>query len=355
MEDELKIQEKSVVVPGETLAIGMGFLPSFGTYREGDRILANRVGLVAMDGKVIKLIPLSGVYLPKIGDVIVAQVIDVLMTGWRVDTYTPYSAVLTIAEATSDFIPKKADLTKWFDIGDFVLTKVSNVTSQNLVDISMRGPGLRKLKNGRLLKVCPQKIPRIIGKKGSMISIIKLNTGCRISAGQNGIIWIEGEPERVLIAVTAINKIVAESHISGLTEKMKQWLEVQTKDLPKIEVPDDYPMYDEEHHEHREHSGHRDFHEHRGPREHREPRGHFSDRGYPPRERREFTPREHSAPHEHSVPRENLAPREHSVPRENSEAPRENSEAPHMTELEHRTHRQSSNAMRFGARRRRSE
>lgn len=224
MTDEILVQDKQIVAPGETLATGMGYLPSWGTYRDGDAIHANRLGLVQVDGKVIKLVPLTGVYLPRTNDVIIAHVIDVLLSGWRVETYSPYPAVLTLAEATSEFIPKKADLTRYFDIGDHIMCKVANVTSQNLVDVSMKGMGLRKLQGGRIVQVDAHKVPRVIGKNGSMVSLIKDHTGCNILVGQNGAIWIHGEPEGEVIAVEAINRICAESHMSGLTDKMQQWL-----------------------------------------------------------------------------------------------------------------------------------
>jgi len=81
-------------------------------------------------------------------------------------------------------------LTKYFDIGDYVMAKIINVTSQKLVDVTMKGPGLRKLKGGRIIQVNPYKVPRIIGKAGSMVTMIKDATGCRILVGQNGLVWI---------------------------------------------------------------------------------------------------------------------------------------------------------------------
>ena len=68
---ELLAKDKSVVVPGEKLAEGMDYLPSHGTYREGDFIYSKMLGLVNINGRTIKLIPLAGRYLPKKGDVII--------------------------------------------------------------------------------------------------------------------------------------------------------------------------------------------------------------------------------------------------------------------------------------------
>ncbi len=251
---ELLVKERSIVVPGEELATGMEYLPSYGTYRDGDKIIAAKLGLVMVDGKVLKLIPLSGRYLPKKYDMIVGKVIDVLMSGWRIELNSPYSAMLSLKDATQEFIMKGADLTKFFEIDDWVVAKIINVTSQKLVDLTMKGPGLRKLKGGRVIEVSPHKVPRIIGKQGSMVGMIKQATGCKIVVGQNGIVWIQGEPKNEVIAVETIRKIEDESHIQGLTEKIKAHLEKITG--VKVEERPDIEMQQREEHSEREHSQH---------------------------------------------------------------------------------------------------
>src|SRR3989344_1890614 len=187
----LLIKDKTVAVPGEVLADDIGFIPGFGTYRIDNRILASRLGLVQVDGKVIKTIPMAGRYLPKRNDVVIGRVMDVLISGWRVDINSPYTAVLSSKE-TPEFIEKNEDLTRYFDLDDHVVAKITNVTSQNLVDLTVRDQGLRKLRGGRIITVNTHKVPRIIGKKGSMVSMIKQATNCRITAGQNGLIWLDG-------------------------------------------------------------------------------------------------------------------------------------------------------------------
>jgi len=241
--------EKNIAVPGELLATGMDSIPSFGTYREGENIYASRLGLVSMEGKVLKIIPLSGVYVPKKGDIVIGKVVDVLMTGWRVDVTSPYSAVLTLKEGTQEFISRSSDLTKYFNLGDYIMTQVVNVTSQKLVDISMRGPGLRKLTGGRIIKINSNKVPRVIGKQGSMVSMIKNATNCKILVGQNGIIWINGEPNEEVIAVKAIEMIEEKAHISGLTDRVKTYLE-QLTGKPIVEIPrEEQPANTESSHE----------------------------------------------------------------------------------------------------------
>lgn len=225
---KLLLNDKSIVVPGEEIATGMDYLPGYGTYREKDKIIANILGLLHMEGRAVKVIPMSGQYIPKRGDVIIAKVIDVSFSGWRVDTNSAYSAMLSLKDATSDYIARGADLTRYYNVGDIMVCKIINVTSQKLVDVTTKGLGLRKLKGGRIIHVNTNKVPRIIGKQGSMVSMIKQATDCKIIAGQNGLVWMEGLPEKELIAVKTIKMIEKESHLSGLTDRIKAFLEKET-------------------------------------------------------------------------------------------------------------------------------
>ena len=88
--DKVNVKDKDVVVPGEVLATGMDNFPGIGTYRDGENIIASRLGLVNIDGRTIKLIPLSGRYSPKKYDIIICKVVDVSISGWRLDTNSPY-------------------------------------------------------------------------------------------------------------------------------------------------------------------------------------------------------------------------------------------------------------------------
>ncbi len=226
---ELLVKNKELVVPGQQVAKGMDNLPGKGTYRNGDFIIASKLGLISVDGRAIKIISMSGRYLPKAGDTIIGKVVDITMSGWRVEINSAYTSMLTLKDASSDFIARNADLTKYFALGDYLVAKIVNVTSQKLIDVTTKGPGLRKLPRGRIVKVNCNKVPRIIGKQGSMVTMIKDATGCRITVGQNGLIWLEGEPEKEILAVNTIKMIESQSHVPGLTDKIKVFLEKSTK------------------------------------------------------------------------------------------------------------------------------
>lgn len=224
MESKLITEDRSIVVPGEELAIGMDYLPATGTYRDGESIISKRLGLVRVEGKVLKITPIAGQYAPKRNDVIIAQVKEVTYSSWLFNTFSAYPAMLGMKDATSDFIQRGADLTKYFSIGDYVMVKIVNVTPQKLIDLTTKGPGLRKLRGGRIIRINPFKVPRVIGKQGSMVSLIKEHTGVNIMVGQNGVVWMQGEdPANENKAEEAIRLIETKSTMSGLTDYMQKW------------------------------------------------------------------------------------------------------------------------------------
>ena len=231
----LLINEKEIVLPGQVIAESMEYLPGENVIREKEQLIATKVGILNISGRLVKLIPLAGPYIPKRDDMVIGKVTSIGMSGWRVDIGWAFEANLSVKDASSDYIEKGTDLTKYFDYGDYIMAMISNVISMKIIDLTIKGPGLRKLGEGRIIKVGSTKVPRIIGKQGSMISLIKEHTGCKISVGQNGIIWICGEDAvKENLAVKAIEKIEKESYMSGLTDRLKEFLEKESGIRQKV-------------------------------------------------------------------------------------------------------------------------
>ncbi len=220
----IKAENKSLVVPGEELVSGMDFIPSSGTFREKEGIYASQLGILEVSGRLVKVIPLNGRYQPKVGDIVIGRIVNVIYNGWIVDIGYAYEVNLPI-KGVSEFVERGANLARYYDIGDIVMTKVVTVSKAG-TDVTTKGPGLRKLKGGMLINVAPPKVPRIIGKQGSMINMVKEKTDCRISVGQNGWVWIQcDDPKKELLAAGAIIEIEKHAHLSGLTERMARFLE----------------------------------------------------------------------------------------------------------------------------------
>ena len=77
-----------------------------------------------------------------------------------------------------------------------------------------------KIPTGELLKISPTRVPRLIGKRGSMIQTIEQASSTRITIGQNGIIVVSGnDKEGITLAINAIHIVeVEDSYIKPNAE-----------------------------------------------------------------------------------------------------------------------------------------
>ncbi|VVB78159.1 Exosome complex component Rrp4 [uncultured archaeon] len=219
-EHEEKIERK-LVIPGEVIVTGDDYLPGDFTRKEGKEVVSNRFGLAEVSGRVVKIIPISGVFEPRRGNTVIGRVEDVTFNGWLIDIGGPYSSFLPLAECPR-FINRN-DIGEFATIGDVLSAKIWNVKKGG-ADLTLKSRGLGKLEGGRLIRINPHKVPRVIGKEGSMINLIKDATKTEITVGQNGYIWLKGDSEGEEKAENAINLIVEESTASGLTEKVEKFL-----------------------------------------------------------------------------------------------------------------------------------
>jgi len=219
-------KKRELAVPGEIISSGTAFLPGENTQKEGDNIIATRFGLIDKEGRLIKIIPLSGIYLPRNGNIVIGKVEDITFNGWLMDINSPYKAFLPISECQG-FIRKGEDLSAIFAIGDMVIAQVIAVKAKG-IDLTTRDRGLHKIDNGMIISINSSKVPRVIGKQGSMINLIKDATQCNIVVGQNGIVWIRGESiEKELLAKETIKLITEKSFTDGLTDRIKGFLETK--------------------------------------------------------------------------------------------------------------------------------
>ncbi|MCR4326958.1 MAG: exosome complex RNA-binding protein Rrp4 [Nanoarchaeota archaeon] len=213
--------ERKVVIPGETICEGEDYLPGENTEKKEGKIVSLRYGLSEDQNGLIKVIPLSGVYSPRRGNVVIGKVENMNQNGWIVEINSAESAFLSVNEVPR-YVNKDA-MEEVFKIGDIVIAKIWSIGKRG-IDLSLNGNDLGKINDGIIFKVNPNKVPRIIGKEGSMIKIIKENTKCDVSVGQNGFVLIEGENiESEVFAKKAINFVTENSFVSGLTEELTKW------------------------------------------------------------------------------------------------------------------------------------
>jgi len=216
-------RSRVIVLPGEVLNTGRNQKPGFGTYKRGQDVRSTVLGIRGGNDEFVDVIPLAGRYFPQVGDIVVGKVTEAMPTMWLVDINCPNMAPLHGEEVPWQV--DYGDTLKYLTVGDLVLVTVQSVDIRKKALVSMNGPGLRKLTGGYVVDLNHSKVPRVIGKGGSMVKLLKNKTGCRIIVGQNGRIWLEGEPENIMVAAMAIKKIADEAHQMGLTESLNLYLD----------------------------------------------------------------------------------------------------------------------------------
>lgn len=219
-----KMSNRDLVTPGTQIGKGNLRLRE-GVFREGNEIFSSVVGLVDRRGNSIRVIPLAGAYIPNPGDRVIAMVTEVQFMGWMTFLRSPTPGILKVGEVPQRFDPIEGNLVEILATGDLIFTEVISVNKYMQIKLSMRDPQLRKLMGGRIFTIDPVKVPRVIGRRGSMISMLKRAISEEIIVGQNGIIWARCENiEQEELLKRILEKIEAESHTSGLTNRVKEIL-----------------------------------------------------------------------------------------------------------------------------------
>ena len=225
-------EKKQLVAPGELLAEGPYFAGE-NTYREGGKIFSARVGLADVIENKLIVVPIKGAYIPRIDDIVIGRITDIGLFGWQVDVGGPYPAMLPASETPihrDREMGGRRDLAHVYGVGDLVIAQVINFDRTRDPLLTTKGRGLGKVTSGRVARISPAKIPRIIGKKGSMITMLKKETGVDIIPGQNGVILAAGRgPDHETIAVEAVYMIEREAHTSGLTDRVKAMIQEKMK------------------------------------------------------------------------------------------------------------------------------
>jgi exosome complex component RRP4 len=225
-------EKKQLVTPGDLLADG-DYVSGDSTYKENGKIYANRLGLVDYDGKRVHVVALKAFYVPVPGDTVIGKVVEASPGGWTIDIKAPHPARLRASDVVErSFKPETTDLPSIFDVGDLIIANVVAYDRTRDPLLTVREPGLGKIVRGQLVEVTPTKIPRIIGRQGSMVGMIKKETGCQMTIGQNGLVLISGrsaEDER--LAIMALRKIEKESHTSGLTDRVTEMIRKERKSI----------------------------------------------------------------------------------------------------------------------------
>jgi exosome complex component RRP4 len=230
-------EKREIVVPGQLLAEGR-YRASVGTYMEGENVYSTIMGLAELRGNTVRVVPLQGVYIPREGDLVLGTITYVAGNNWKVDIGGPYQASIHANNALRR--PYDDDISKYMDVGDVIAAEVSAFDRVTGPYLTMKGRGLRKLEGGMVVRVSPAKIPRIIGRKGSMIKMIMDALKIKVMVGQNGRIWVDAPTIDVMrLARKAFRMIEDQSHTSNLTNRVEEMLKEEMAKLEEAEESDE--------------------------------------------------------------------------------------------------------------------
>src|ERR671938_993005 len=219
--------KRRYVIPGDKIIEG-NFRPLMNVIRSDNALIATRIGIAETGRDGVKVIPLSGVYIPRVNDLVIGKIIDHSSLSWEVDINSCFSAHLPAQDVFGrDFSPARDDMTKHFAIGDMITARIIAFDRTRDPMLTIQDKDLGKIPRGEILKISATRVPRLIGKRGSMIQTIEQATQTRVLIGQNGIIVVIGRsPDGIKLAIRAIRMVEEEAHTVNLTQRVKVLLNV---------------------------------------------------------------------------------------------------------------------------------
>jgi exosome complex component RRP4 len=218
--------KRKYVIPGDVVTTGP-YRPEQNVILEGKKIISTTIGISEIYDDSVKVISLTGKYLPKINDLVIGKVISHSSLSWELDINSCYVGFLPAQDVFGrDFSAHADELTSRLKSGDLVAARIANSdrTRDPLITIADRDLG--KIDSGDLVEISPSKVPRLIGKKGTMIQTIENATEAVVTIGQNGWVVVSCEsPEGLLKAKKAIQMVNEQAHVANLTDQVKEMLE----------------------------------------------------------------------------------------------------------------------------------
>ncbi len=218
--------KRRYVIPGEVITTGP-YRPEQNVFLDGKKIIATRVGISEIYDDSVKVIPLSGMYTPKSQDLVIGKITSHSALSWEVDINSCYVGMLPASDVFGrNFQPDSDELTSKLAKGDLIAARIVNFDRSRDPLITIADRELGKIDSGELLTISPSKVPRLIGKQGTMIQAIEMATNATITIGQNGRVVVSCDnPDGLLKAKKAIWMVDEQAHMANLTDKVKEMLE----------------------------------------------------------------------------------------------------------------------------------
>ncbi len=228
-------KHRDIVAPGDLLAKGR-FRTGSNVVKVGeDAYYATVLGSFEIQNGVLSVRALRGPYIPRKGDRVIGVVVDISMGSWSVDIRSPYEATLPAARFPVRINPVLDDIRKYLKVGDYIYAEIAEFDRFRppVLDATASreyGP----VKQGVVVAIEPTRVPRVIGRNGSMIKLLNKELDANIIVAQNGYVWVRASNSTTINrAVRIIKMIEAEAHTQGLTSRVEEML--KTLKSPGVE------------------------------------------------------------------------------------------------------------------------
>jgi len=204
--------------------------------RYDKKIIPTLLGVLHKSDNELSVIAYKDIYKPRAGDYVVGVVISYAPNGWVVELGTFTKGFLPAQDYIRDvkFNPKDVELSRYIKVGDIVGAKIQEANRYGYFLLTCRvdkkdrfAKYIGVLRDFYIIKISSTKLPRVIGKKGSMIKIIKEKIDGELIVSQNGVILYRGNYENFLILKKIVGIIVYKTFASGLTDVVASILGVQ--------------------------------------------------------------------------------------------------------------------------------
>jgi exosome complex component RRP4 len=189
------------------------------------------IGISEIYDDSVKVIPLTGIYVPKNNDLVIGKIVSHSSLSWAVDINSLYPGMLPASDVFGrNFQASSDDMNSKLKKGDLIVARIGNFDRSRDPLITIGDRELGKIDSGELVRISPSKIPRLIGKQGTMIQIIETATNATITIGQNGWVVVSCEtPDGLSRAIKAIKMVEKQAHIANLTDRIKSMLESKSE------------------------------------------------------------------------------------------------------------------------------
>ncbi|KAH8928942.1 hypothetical protein BT69DRAFT_1276723 [Atractiella rhizophila] len=185
----------SVCTPGESIGTMSAFLRGHGTYTVEEEIRASVVGVSERTNRLVTVKNLRSRYRPELGDLVVGRITQVQPGSkrWKVDCAARQEAVLMLSSINlPGGIQRKKQasdelsMREFFKEGDLLVCEVQAFFGDGVMSLHTRSLKYGKLRNGRMLSLPPQLIPRLPSHFITLPKPIDVD----LILGLNGYAWV---------------------------------------------------------------------------------------------------------------------------------------------------------------------